>query len=609
MVDIINLQELADAKLDAQSLELFINGDVDEEVLTRLSQQYPSLQNFLFQFQKYNSRAYKTYAEMDADKANISAKSKVTVTNDTTASNNGDWQWDGAVFTKSSYDPLQQSKEYTKSSVAPLSENLSEIKKTDEAATLIPVLVDSNNKILIGYNTEKDQIEAGGLKEQVFENLINLMKSGDTNKVAVLTDEKNQILIGYDTENDKAIIAGLELQNPKRTIAQYNGMHGYGQSLGVGATATDILSTSQPYANKTFSTGPRMDSPATSIIPLVEQFNSPSSDGYNNRGETFCSGAANYASRLMMLQKNVNPQDHMIFASAAGHGGYRLDQLKKGTAWYDFFLRHITETKRLVGSESYQVQATPWTQGENDALTSQQTPKSIYKPELSQLQKDISADVKRITGQIDDVVFITYQMSYAARTWPDQALAQLELVQENDSFGLSTPMYHMHYASDSVHLTNVGYKWLGAYIGRAYTQFVVDNRKPDFINPLSAQLIDDEIHISFNVPKLPLVLDTTTLAVTTNHGFKVMNDAVEIAITSVTASDNAVVLQLASTPSNDVKVRYALDYLGVGINLTGGASGNLRDSTTDSVMIAGVEKPLYHVCPHFEMTAFIDKGI
>ena len=113
MADIISLQELADAKLDAQSLERFINGGVDEEVLTRLSQQYPTMQNFLLQFQKHNSRAYKTYALMDADKANIPAKSKVTVTNDAIDSNNGDWQWDGVVFTKSAYDPLTQAKAYT----------------------------------------------------------------------------------------------------------------------------------------------------------------------------------------------------------------------------------------------------------------------------------------------------------------------------------------------------------------------------------------------------------------------------------------------------------------------------------------------------------------
>lgn len=54
------------------------------------------------------NRSYLTYAEMDADKLNIPAKSKVTITND--GSNNGDWNWDGVIFTKSDYDPLTQAK-------------------------------------------------------------------------------------------------------------------------------------------------------------------------------------------------------------------------------------------------------------------------------------------------------------------------------------------------------------------------------------------------------------------------------------------------------------------------------------------------------------------
>ncbi|TCB80138.1 SGNH/GDSL hydrolase family protein [Acinetobacter sp. ANC 3781] len=61
------------------------------------------------------NKGYKTYALMDADKANIPANFKVTVTNDATSSNNGDWQWDGVVFTKSVYDPITQSNNFTKS--------------------------------------------------------------------------------------------------------------------------------------------------------------------------------------------------------------------------------------------------------------------------------------------------------------------------------------------------------------------------------------------------------------------------------------------------------------------------------------------------------------
>lgn len=56
------------------------------------------------------NRAYTTYAAMDADKVNIPANSKVTVTNDPTPSNNGDWQWDGVTFTKSNYDLLTLAK-------------------------------------------------------------------------------------------------------------------------------------------------------------------------------------------------------------------------------------------------------------------------------------------------------------------------------------------------------------------------------------------------------------------------------------------------------------------------------------------------------------------
>lgn len=54
------------------------------------------------------NRAYKTYAAMDADKANIPAKSKVTVTNDSDQTKNGDYQWDGTTFTKSAYNPVSQ---------------------------------------------------------------------------------------------------------------------------------------------------------------------------------------------------------------------------------------------------------------------------------------------------------------------------------------------------------------------------------------------------------------------------------------------------------------------------------------------------------------------
>ena len=60
-----------------------------------------------------SSFAYTTYALMTADSANIPANSIVSVTNDTTSSNNGEYQFDGTSFTKSAYDPLAIAKAYS----------------------------------------------------------------------------------------------------------------------------------------------------------------------------------------------------------------------------------------------------------------------------------------------------------------------------------------------------------------------------------------------------------------------------------------------------------------------------------------------------------------
>ena len=59
-----------------------------------------------------STRAYLTYAELDADKATLPTNSFARVTNDPTPANNWLWQWDGTVLTKSARDDLAQAKAY-----------------------------------------------------------------------------------------------------------------------------------------------------------------------------------------------------------------------------------------------------------------------------------------------------------------------------------------------------------------------------------------------------------------------------------------------------------------------------------------------------------------
>ena len=57
-------------------------------------------------------KGYATLAAAQAEQASLPANTLVEVTNDTTASNNGVYLWDGTTLTKSSYDTLTQAKNY-----------------------------------------------------------------------------------------------------------------------------------------------------------------------------------------------------------------------------------------------------------------------------------------------------------------------------------------------------------------------------------------------------------------------------------------------------------------------------------------------------------------
>lgn len=183
------------------------------------------------------------------------------------------------------------------------------------------------------------------------------------------------------------------------------------------------------------------------------------------------------------------------------------------------------------------------------------------------------------------------------------ALAHLDLAQKNEKFFLVTPCYHLPFAVDQVHLTAAGYKWMGAYFGRAYKTLVMDGNQPKWLNPISATRRGAVVRVRFDVPAGPLVLDATTLAITTDHGFKVLDGASPAAISNISIDGPDVVITLSAAPSGAATVRYGLDYLGAGLIMSNGASGNLRDSAPETITISGVVRPLYNVCPHFEMLA------
>jgi hypothetical protein len=485
------------------------------------------------------------------------------------------------------------------------------------AGPLQPIVTDNNDSIVLGFDGTKSMVVGAGLineanlQEQteleVLGSLFVSEYTGTGPVYPIVTDREGRVILGYSVSTGGLIGAGVgsagtsaatPLAEPPIAKA-YNHLLSYGQSLSIGGAAGGPpISATQPYSNVTFDGGPRAGDQVTysysPLKPLVEELDA------GGRSETICSGAANYALTLAATEDGVTPSGHVILASAPGLGGAGINGLKKGSLQYtNVFLQHVTQAKALA--VDYAAHAFCWIQGEADGNLG--TTYSTYRSLLEQLQVDIEADIKAISGQTSPVYCFTYQTS--SRVTINSAavtLAQLDLAQKNAKFTLATPCYHLPF-SDGTHLTPDGYKWLGAYFGRCYKQLVFDRVKPKFLNPLSATRRGNVIRVRFDVPAPPLVLDTTTLALATDFGFKVLDGASTATISSVSIDGSDAVIVLSATPTGVVKVRYGLDYLGVGLTITTGASGNLRDSSPDSITISGVSRPLYNVCPHFELTA------
>ncbi|WP_257944889.1 hypothetical protein [Klebsiella pneumoniae] len=575
------------------------------------------------------SRQYMTLAAAQADIANIPVNSAIYVRNADGTSLADEYINNSGILTATGRKmPSQQMLD----AVSETANDSSDFLATAQTGLYfgnnetIPFVIDSSNKLILGYDSHKDEVIGAGMitsekAKSISDSAIDEREAngntglyvGSGTIIPLMIDGNNRLILGYDAEKDSVVGAGLNqstitperkpLPLELRPIAKaVNHTLGYGQSLSIGATATTIISSSQPYSNITFSTGPRAaNNDVSSQKPLVEDNTSPAPDGGTNRGETFCSGMANYALTLAAIDNGIIPSTHVIFASTAGKGGTKLANLIKGTAWYnDHFLLHVTGQYALNHDSA--VHIIPIAQGETDLDQSPPTTAAAWRAMAEQFQIDAESDIKAVNGQTSPVFVQFSQCSYKAALSPNICLSQLDLVQKNKKFRLATPQYHLPRAADGTHLTSVGYKWDGAYRGRDYKELMFDGIESLYINPVSATLRGNVLTLKFDrVRVLPLRLDNENLAATTDYGFRVNDSNGKVNIMSSRGIDDTVVFELATIPVGNTVVRYALDYLGEGLNIVNGASGNLRDSDTSFITINNVNYPMFQVAPHFEL--------
>jgi lysophospholipase L1-like esterase len=351
---------------------------------------------------------------------------------------------------------------------------------------------------------------------------------------------------------------------------------------------TPVLSTSQPYDNRMFTTGVLAGSTGLSaFVPLVE-----------HDVETMSSSFASQVTKLTRAAGGAH--DMLVSVHAVGGAPYRL--MKKGNAAYDVTIAQVTAARSIARASglAYDVTAITSADGGGDHVD-----KNTHLPsDLAEWQHDLETDIEAITGQAAAIPLFNTQ--YSSWTEYDPTipipLAQLRAhVEYPGKVIVVGPRYAFQYGPDGVHLTNEGYRQMGEYYARAYRRVVVEHGTWEPLRPKAVTRAGAVITVRFIVPAPPLVFDTTLAKDPGNLGFEYADDGpASPTITSVAlAGTDAVTITLSAEPSApNRRIRYAYTgVLGAHAGLQTGAHGNLRDS---DLTPSRNGYPLHDWCVHFD---------
>lgn len=385
-----------------------------------------------------------------------------------------------------------------------------------------------------------------------------------------------------------------------------------GQSLSVGAQGSPPLTTTQPYNNK------MLDSGNENLIPLVE----PSTTIQNVGGETIASAMAN---KLSAAQGGSQFQ---CAVTNHGYGGYRYDQLKKGTIPYNVGMNQldaVNSTAQSLGKTHHVIGVTN-IHGEADQLyildnwsmfqmLGYTSMYDVYEAFLEQWQQDYESDIKAVTGQAGTVPMFTDQMSShtgAGHLYPISAIGQLQAAENNPGkIILIGPKYFLTHV-DAYHMNNSSYRLWGEYYGKVINKVFNEGKEWYPLMPIGVVRNGNVIYVKFHVPEPPLQFDTTLVSEKTNKGFEYTDSSGSSSISSVEIyGADTVKITLNQVPTGGTQsLRYA--FTGTpgaipGPFVSGSAKGNLRDSDVAVSSYNGSTR-LYNWAVHFTKNVTVDSS-
>jgi hypothetical protein len=381
-----------------------------------------------------------------------------------------------------------------------------------------------------------------------------------------------------------------------------SGVPWYGQSNSVGRGAYPAYTLAQPYANVTFEQG--LKAPAsglTAFKPAVEDNNSENARPSTTTGETGSVVMVNRLVAMAQAQRGVDPALNRYCVSNPGQGGSSLAVISRRGRTWNRLVAHAMAMASIAAAmgKAFRLQLMPMVHGETDADLG--TPEATYISQGLQLDADVQA-ILRPAGQRSPVHLLWAQCSYGVKKASAGAVveAQRKICALSPTSHLVMPTYFLAYNRDRTHSNRRSKILVGEYMARASHQIVHEGREPDVVDAISAFAISSALTIYLRTPA-PLVFDTATLGAAPDLGFKVLDDTGTLALSEGKAVGGKVAWRLNRPLGANPRVRYAMDHLGAGMNLEEGASGNLRDTSTDAVLVEGILTALPHWCLHFDI--------
>lgn len=647
MTEPITIQKLVNADVDTDTLKEAVNED--KWITARLGKEYasvPMASRLLVENGLLGARPFSTYVKMiapDIDPPLVEGDYAV-VTNDATPTRNGIYQKLNGEWVYSKYNQYIGNQINKQMTALPILSNSNTTYDIDENnLNLAWGIVDKNNKLAVGVDNNGDFMTPSGTIETLGDNsaqyeyaildtnnnvALGIRKDGkvdmpNNSAYGSLAVADGNIYYVVGTANQQLTTTGSN-QSPNFKDAQtvsfvsnrlgrfaeyvvsidgtgekllYADNHKYeqiiitGQSLAQGGSNAAITTTA-PYPDNAFNfTNGPVGSQLTQVAPFLKPL-------AESQYETISTGFA---------KKLLSPAlDRNLLMTGQAYGGAVYDKVRKGGS-LGIFERCIEQVKfgqYLNGGSS--VRAIFVIHGEGDGNISNPS----YDINLKQWLDDFNSTIKDINNQTDDAVMFTCQTSSAAGYKNSSArddfttpFAQLKASQDNADIILVGPKYQYTY-NDYAHIDAIGTRTLGEYYAKVYRQVAIDGNPWTPFSPKSINSIGNKIIIDFNVPKPPIVIDTTTVLEGTdnqNKGF-VLKNATGVTITGVaiTKPDQVTITLSADAPIGAV-LSYAFHNGTDGKSgREQGARGNLRDS--DITQSAYTSAQLHNWCVTFKHT-------